>query len=369
MRHMILALAFTALVPFSSAVGGEINCLDWHAGRNGTVAAAVASERYAEALEILKPYIPCGGLGIAMYTQQSLYGLKRLDIFADLFKKMADAGEPYFARYYAEFLAKQSRPNRSEAMKYYKAASDGGDTLATLDIGRIFLTGVMGISLDDQTSYIDRQKAKEYFTRCENDAAVGDSCKSGLGLVTFYSAPQDSLHYYEAAKAYPALWAIYEFGLGGITKDQKKAGLYLKKISQRMAKKRSFGDEDFFNIVSAYKKGDANARMRLAFHFSGGSSQDIPTDATLVVMLLKQASDLGSAGAAETLGGYYKEGKFVARDYVLAYAYYNAVLSSNDNHAIGRIKSRLTTLESIMVPTDISEAQRKTAEVFGRARR
>jgi TPR repeat protein len=100
-------------------------------------------------------------------------------------------------------------------------------------------------------------------------------------------------------------------------------------------------------------QGYAEAQYNLGLLYALGLS--VPKDYAKAAYWWRKVADQGSAEAQSNLGAFYAQGRGVPQNYVLSAQWW--ILANASGGA--KAAKALTTLESIMTPAQIAEAQRK----------
>ncbi len=205
-----------------------------------------------------------------------------------------------------------------KAKALLEKGSTAGDGEATLALSQLYAAGVPGVAKDDQKSLDFLIKAAEqknavalstYAARLfDGDPTSGDA----KALVTKDPAKAMKLFEDAATSGFAAanrlLGAIYENGLGGNTRDLKKAVQY---------------------YTQAGNGNDGQALFRLGNYFEAGLKNGTDEKAEVLVQqnaksaldLYRLAAQNGSAEAFYNVGVYYETGTVVDKDPTKAFSF------------------------------------------------
>jgi TPR repeat protein len=318
--------------------------------------------QYEAAIELLKPFAN-GDYRVIYriyYAHQKLNRTKQFIDFALPIAQQGDADVQYFL---AQAYESEFRPNAAETVRWYRSSAEGGSPLAAQALGRIYYSGRIGFSFNDDdwslSSWRNSRESERYFQLCVqfSQRLPDDRCLVGLAILEA-GKPQRStekvLRLLGEAEDYQSLWLIYEFGF--ITnRAEDRAAEYLSKLRQRESD-RSFVDE-----VTRYQRGEAVGLLRLAVRLLPMGFLDSITDAETAVTLMRRAADADNPEANYRMAYLHQKGRHVPLDDVLAYFY------AIRGDALGERRSKrlLEELERKMSRTEIAEAQRMARDRVG----
>jgi uncharacterized protein len=105
--------------------------------------------------------------------------------------------------------------------------------------------------------------------------------------------------------------------------------------------------------TSMAQQGSVRALFGLGFMYSQGDG--VPQDYAEAAKWYRLAAEQGDMGAQFILGNMYRDGRGVPQDYVAAHMWYNI---SSANGGV-RAREGRAAMAAIMIPADVSEAQRR----------
>ena len=122
--------------------------------------------------------------------------------------------------------------------------------------------------------------------------------------------------------------------------------------------------EDDVEAVKWYRRaadqGLVGAQLNLGLMYATG--EGVPRDDAEAIRWFRLAADQGNAVAQYNLGLMYATGEGVPINYVTAYAWFNIAAASGNEKAI----SNRSIAEQLMTPSQISEAQQLSTEIYER---
>lgn len=224
----------------------------------------------------------------------------------------------------------------AKALSLLEKGSAGGDGEATLGISQIYAVGVPGITKDDAKSLEFLQKAadqknavalSQYAARLFDGDPVAGTAKP---LVA--KDPAKAMRLFEDAAnsgfaaANRLLGAIYENGLGGNTRDLKKALDYYTKAANGNDATALFRLGNFFEV--GLRNGE-DEKAEVLVQPNGKSALD----------LYRMAAQNGSAEAFFNVGVYYENGNVVDKDLTKAFSFLMKAATSGIAQAQHRLAS------------------------------
>ena len=194
-----------------------------------------------------------------------------------------------------------------EAVKWFRQASDQGDAIAQLMLGRMFASG-----LEAST---DEAEAVKWYTKAADQgnaqaqSNLGTMYRNGKGVPKDY---EEALKWYRKAadqgnaNAQVNLGWMYHSGFG-VPKDYEKAVKWYRK---------------------AVDQGNANAQNDLGLMYENGFG--VPKDYEEAVKWYRKAADQGNAWGQNNLGNAYRNGWGVAKDYDEAVKWYRKAVEQGN---------------------------------------
>ncbi len=331
-----------------------------------TAEQQIQSGNYKGAINTLRPHVSRHEQLISTYYYAHR-AANSLKVFESEIKPLADSDAPRAAYYLATTYMSDGlifKNNKNDVIKYYEKSLDGGYLFAAEKLASIYYQGnIQGMGKFDALHLRDYKKALEYFSICSGDSTIGEDCLQGIGhSLMKLGKTNNAIKYFEKARAYPALWALYNFGYSGLTKNTSNSLNYLNLMSKEIKTHPDKSFPDSREILKYYDGligGDASATMKIASMFRNDYPYGVVANDQLLVRLLKLSASLGSPAACEWIGILYSEGKRTRKDYVLSYAYYSLGLEFNPNeYQRTRTMRAISELELLMTKGDISQAQK-----------
>jgi TPR repeat protein len=317
------------------------------------------TRQYEAAIDLLKPFAK-GDYRVIYRIYYAHEKLNRTKPFIDFALPLAQQGDADVQYFLAQAYESESRPNAEETVRWYRSAAQGGSQLAAQALGRIYYSGRIGFSVNDDdwslSGWRNLRESERYFQLCVqlSQRHPDERCLTGLAILEA-GKPQRSaekvLRLLEDAEDYQSLWLIYEFGF--ITnKAEDRAAEYLRKLRQRE------DDTSFVDAVTRHHRGEAVGLQRLAVRLLPMGFLNNITDAKTAVTLMKRAADADNPEANYWMAHLHQKGRHVPLDDVLAYFY------AIRGHALGQrnAKPLLDELERKMSQAEIAEAQRMARE-------
>ena len=117
---------------------------------------------------------------------------------------------------------------------------------------------------------------------------------------------------------------------------------------------------DFAETLRLAQEGNAASQFNLGWMYDNG--EGVPRDDAEAIRWFRLAADQGNAVAQYNLGLMYATGEGVPINYVTAYAWFNIAAASGNEKAI----SNRSIAEQLMTPSQISEAQQLSTEIYER---
>jgi TPR repeat protein len=119
--------------------------------------------------------------------------------------------------------------------------------------------------------------------------------------------------------------------------------------------------DDATAVRTLAEQGDAEAQFALGTMYRDG--QGVTRDYEEALRWWRKAAEQGVVDAQYALGNIYAGGTGIARDNVLAYMWYSIATAHTGDEWLGAIAgTNRDVLAARMTPTDISKAQRLTAD-------
>jgi S1-C subfamily serine protease len=183
---------------------------------------------------------------------------------------------------------------------------------------------------------VDYKKAAKFYAICGDgcfknyiasvlkfDVRKGMSLLDKLGGFPEEKFNNDNYLQYSAAKfKYRHLWAIYNFGMYGVKKNEKKAKRYYSLLSKHTNTPLPFGNlETGEGLYKLYRMFEKDTVFR-----DGSVSPFLPESSEVELYLLHRSLEKKYTKAAEWLSIKYGDGRGVQKDFLRSYAYINIAL-------------------------------------------
>ncbi|MGA2787721.1 MAG: tetratricopeptide repeat-containing serine protease family protein [Verrucomicrobiota bacterium] len=227
---------------------------------------------------------------------------------AKWYGKAAEQGDAHAEMEFSSmcFYGKGVPQNNAEAIKWLRKAAEQGDAKTEYNVGNYFSLGI-GVPKDDT-------EAGKWFLKAAEKGNADAQCSLGFCYLRGIGVAQD--------KAEAAKWFL-------------KAG----------------------------EQGDPSAQGVLGDCYENG--EGVPKDYAEAAKWYRKAAEQGNFLTQIDLGNCYKDGEGVPKDYVEAYKWFNLAASSEQwksDWMIERIKTDLNSLEAMMTPEQIAQAQELSRE-------
>jgi len=161
--------------------------------------------------------------------------------------------------------------------------------------------------------------------------------------------------YSQAGEASKRQYVFIQFLLGyvGLLQSQQTTS----QLNGAPAEKSAPDAAAVSRLAVQAEAGDAESQFQLAEMYRNGSG--LQQDLSKAAKLMESAAMAGYAGAEFSLGEMYEDGEGVLQDFVLAHAWYNLAAL----HGVQGAKERRNALASHMTPEQISDAQKRAAQL------